>query len=116
MPRFVILEHDHPELHWDLMLEAGNVLRTWRFSAPPGSSIEPSAESSFDHRLIYLTYEGAVSGNRGIVTRWDSGEFDWLRQEDDRVQLCLRGQRMQGLLELLRQATGNWSVLWQPAS
>ena len=23
MPRFVILEHDHPEVHWDLMLEAG---------------------------------------------------------------------------------------------
>src|SRR5205807_395991 len=35
MPRFVILEHDHPELHWDLMLEAGPVLRTWRLAAPP---------------------------------------------------------------------------------
>ena len=35
MPRFVILEHDLAELHWDFMLEAGGVLRTWRFAAPP---------------------------------------------------------------------------------
>src|SRR5437879_2020084 len=34
MRRFVILEHDHPQLHWDLMLEAGPALRTWRLSAP----------------------------------------------------------------------------------
>ena len=27
MPRYVILEHDHPVLHWDLMLEAGGVLQ-----------------------------------------------------------------------------------------
>ena len=28
VPRFVILEHDYPELHWDFMLEAGAVLKT----------------------------------------------------------------------------------------
>ena len=34
MPRFVILEHDHPSLHWDFILEVGEVLWTWRLSAP----------------------------------------------------------------------------------
>src|SRR2546429_613448 len=58
MPRFVILEHDHPELHWDLMLEAGPVLRTWPLAAPPqpgGASAAPprraqavEAEVGFD--------------------------------------------------------------------
>ena len=28
MPRFVLLRHDHPELHWDLMFEAGAALWT----------------------------------------------------------------------------------------
>ena len=35
MPRFVILEHDYPELHWDLMLETAGALRTWRLLRPP---------------------------------------------------------------------------------
>ena len=33
--RFVILTHDHPFLHWDLMLEADGVLRTWRLLQEP---------------------------------------------------------------------------------
>jgi hypothetical protein len=69
MPRFVILEHDHPELHWDFMLEAGAVLRTWRLAAPPALGQVVAAAASFDHRLLYLDYEGPVSGGRGTVRR-----------------------------------------------
>src|SRR5206468_490246 len=58
MPRFVILEHDHPTRHWDLMLEARGVLRTWRLSAPPKAGVAIAATASFDHRAIYLDYEG----------------------------------------------------------
>ena len=35
MQQFVILRHDFPELHWDLMLEEEGVLKTWRLNAPP---------------------------------------------------------------------------------
>ena len=35
MPRFVILEHDHPHLHWDLMLEADGSLHAWRLACVP---------------------------------------------------------------------------------
>ena len=77
MLRFVILEHDHPVLHWDLMLEAGDVLRTWRLAEPPtGQTFAIAAESLPDHRLAYLEYEGPVSGNRGSVKRWDHGVFE----------------------------------------
>ena len=65
MSRFVILEHDYPVQHWDLMLEAGDVLRTWRLIAPPDKTQAVAAESLGDHRLAYLDYEGPVSGNRG---------------------------------------------------
>lgn len=74
MPRFVILEHDHPVLHWDLLLEAGDVLHTWRLVAPPGA--EPiEATALGDHRRMYLDYEGPVSGQRGTVRRHDAGTF-----------------------------------------
>src|SRR5947208_419106 len=75
MPRYVILEHDYPTLHWDFLLEAGAVLRAWRLAAPPQPDRAVPAEPSFDHRLVYLEYEGPVSGDRGCVRRWDSGTY-----------------------------------------
>ena len=75
MPRFVILEHDHPALHWDLMLEAGDVLQTWRLAEPPAPGLAIEATALADHRLAYLDYEGPISGNRGTVSRWDAGVF-----------------------------------------
>ncbi|MGL6094853.1 MAG: DNA polymerase ligase N-terminal domain-containing protein [Fimbriiglobus sp.] len=75
MPRFVILAHDWPTPHWDLLLEAGPVLMAWRLLAEPGG-LPVSAEPNVDHRLVYLDYEGPVSGGRGTVIRWDFGTFD----------------------------------------
>jgi hypothetical protein len=75
VPRFVILAHDWPTPHWDLLLEAGPVLKAWRLLAEPGAGPVP-AEPNFDHRIAYLEYEGPVSGGRGTVTRWDAGTFD----------------------------------------
>jgi DNA polymerase Ligase (LigD) len=96
MPRFVILEHDWPALHWDFLLEAGPVLRAWRLLAEPGMGREIAAEANADHRLFYLDYEGPVSGNRGRVRRWDAGTFDWLADDPDRVVVALLGDRLIG--------------------
>ena len=46
MPRFVILEHDHPRLHWDLMLQTGDALRTWRLASPPTRGCEGIAATA----------------------------------------------------------------------
>jgi len=102
MPRFVILEHDYPTRHWDFMLEAGPVLRTWRLSTPPevGRAIE--AEPSFDHRPVYLDYEGPVSGDRGVVKRWDTGTFSWESDAPDRIAVNLMGGRIAGRVVLQR--------------
>ncbi|MFO1094461.1 MAG: DNA polymerase ligase N-terminal domain-containing protein [Planctomycetaceae bacterium] len=75
MPRYVILTHDHPFPHWDLMLESGGVLRTWRLLNEPATGRRVPAERLADHRLKYLDYEGPVSGGRGIVARWDYGTY-----------------------------------------
>jgi hypothetical protein len=100
MPRFVILQHDHPFVHWDLMLEAGEVLRTWRLAAPPLSGTEPIAATPLgDHRKLYLDYEGPVSGGRGEVTRWDAGWYQELAGEvrsGRSVRVHLQGKRVVG--------------------
>lgn len=111
MPRYVILEHDHPYLHWDLMLETGFALRTWRLAAPPQSGAVIAAENIFNHRLVYLDYEGPLSDNRGQVRRWDSGTFQEILNEPDRLIVKLAGQHCSGTIEL-QQADQSWSFLY----
>lgn len=106
MPRYVILEHDYPTLHWDFMLEIGSVLRTWRLEAPPVQGSNIRAEAIGDHRRMYLAYEGALIGDRGSVTRWDTGEFEVERCDSARVDVILRGERQSGRVRLWQTLEG----------
>jgi hypothetical protein len=109
MPRFVILEHDHPFLHWDLMLQVGEVLRTWRLLQPPAVGATVPAEAVFDHRLLYLDYEGPISGDRGQVKRWDSGTYSGEVAAGPCIKIELHGERLQGQALLQREEQGEWS-------
>jgi len=108
MARYVILEHDHPELHWDLMLEKGEILRTWRLAAPPQAGGAVRAEPSFDHRRLYLDYEGPVSGDRGSVKAWDRGTYQAVDEAPARVVVRLNGARLHGTATLQRADAGTW--------
>lgn len=111
MPRFVILKHDHPTLHWDFMLQSGGVLRTWRLERPPELGAVISATPIADHRIEYLDYEGEVSGGRGRVTRWDAGEFDWRVDSPRAIEVLLRGGRAAGRVHLIGDESGDWSFM-----
>lgn len=111
MPRFVILEHDHPTLHWDFFLEAGTVLRAWRILAKPIPNVELPAEAAPDHRLLYLDYEGPVSGERGTVTRFAAGTFAWEIDTAEWVRVRLDGPCCCGMVEL-RFVGGDWVFHW----
>jgi hypothetical protein len=102
VPRFVVLAHDWPTPHFDFLLEAGGVLRAWRLMAEPFAGAEIPAEPNVDHRLLYLDYEGPVSGDRGTVRRWDAGTFEWLVEEPDRVAIDLRGEKVSARAEWTR--------------
>jgi hypothetical protein len=113
MPRFAILAHDHPAPHWDLFLEAGPVLRSWRLLAPLPAAGPVAAEPAADHRLNYLDYEGPVSGGRGTVARVDAGSFTWAADEADRLAVRLAGDRFVGTLTIRRTAAG-WAGDFRP--
>jgi hypothetical protein len=114
-PRFVVLEHDHPFVHWDLMLEVGESLRTWRLAAPPAAGAEVEATPLGDHRRLYLDYEGPVSGDRGRVIRWDQGSFVWESEGEGLVAVRLDGARLKGLLRLQRRTAELWAASFEPA-
>ena len=118
MPRFVILRHETPSdsprgTHWDLMLEADGVLRTWALAGEPAAGEMIAAERLADHRLAYLEYEGPISGNRGSVTQCDGGSIEWIERSDEHVVVALQGMRFCGTLRLRRaSATGqSWLAL-----
>jgi hypothetical protein len=78
--RFVILKHDHPFLHWDLLLEEAASARTWRLLRRPCLNEPIAAEPLAAHRLMY---EGPVSNGRGSVQRVLAGMY--LIDEENRA-------------------------------
>jgi hypothetical protein len=121
MPRFVILLHETPPdsdraTHWDLMLEVGDVLRTWAIGEEPRMGRFIDAEGLADHRLAYLDYEGPVSRDRGTVSRWDSGHYSVEQETATQMELRLHGTRLQCRASLTRgqDAPEKWCLKLTP--
>ena len=114
MPRFAILEHDWPARHWDFLLEAGDVLRAWRLTEEPELAKVIHAEANFDHRLLYLDFEGPLSGDRGSVARWDAGTFKWIESAAERVVVELTGAKLIGRAALEKRPEGWRFIIHSP--
>jgi len=95
MPRFTISHHTGSKDgdHYDLMLEHGDGLRTWRLVNTAFQSFQVARQIK-DHRKTYLDFEGEISGERGRVKIWDTGTYsvdDW---KDDRIQVAMVGRSL----------------------
>lgn len=117
MPRYVILLHETPPgfprpTHYDLMLEWGESLRTWAIAEPPFVGCDLPALLLPDHRLAYLDYEGPVSNDRGVVSRWDAGKYQSIQQSPFDWDVELQGVRLRGHLKLIAAGaeTNDWRI------
>lgn len=99
---FVVLQHEWNGVHWDLMLDRGEGLSTWAVDEPIRPDRDLPARQLPVHRRFYLRYEGEVSGGRGVVHRWDQGVYRELLWTDDRVEIEIRGDHLEGTLLLER--------------
>lgn len=112
--QFVVLAHDEPGggRHFDLMIEQGESLATWRCPVEPehAAAIPLTLQRIADHRLHYLTYEGPISGNRGSVSRHDEGRCTVLRRDDVEWLVDWSGRRLKGRFSL--RATGPSAQSW----
>ena len=139
MPRFVLLYHECPPgyeraSHWDFMLEEGEQLRTWAlprlprgwqaaqartatfYPACPAIADENSVEAEQlpDHRLGYLHEEGPLSGNRGKISRIDSGTYVSNVELPECWELALAGKLLCGRIAL-RGPSERWTLSYAPA-
>ena len=119
MPRFVVLFHKMPthsdrDDHWDFMLELDDSLATWALPEAPHDEKEIVAEALPPHRKHYLDYEGPVSKNRGEVSQWDTGTFEWLVHAADEVCVRMLGNKLNGVITLKK--TECWHFQFDPTS
>jgi bifunctional non-homologous end joining protein LigD len=115
--RFVIQEHTTPEgVHWDLMIEKGGVLATFRLSQSPEHARDHAIEAVriFDHPLRFLTYEGPVQKGTGKVRIVEAGTCRLLDESEDRIALDLQGTLLQGSFTLMRLGGATWEFTPQP--
>ena len=105
------------------MLEDGDVLLTWALASLPEQGVAGEAERLPDHRKRYLDYEGAISGGRGDVRRYDRGECTFLETSDENIRVELQGERLRGTILLTRcpsdeeekSEAQRWRVCFSPA-
>lgn len=108
--RFVVLRHETRDgVHWDLMLDRGAALATWRLAEAPSREREAAiaAERIGDHRREYLEYEGPVSGDRGTVRRYDEGVYRMTLVSEIEWDLVFEGQVLRGRYGLSTKGLGN---------
>lgn len=109
--RFVIQKHTKGKnVHWDLMLELGGTLQTYRLEKPPEKVLrEPfNAMKIFDHSLKSLTYEGPVNKGRGNVRIAESGTYEITHQERNRIKLRLNGKILKENITLTHIKGDKW--------
>ena len=111
MPRYVVLQHNHPFLHWDFLLEQEEDCLAWRLLLPPSPGGSCGGQPLPDHRKHYLSYEGPVSGNRGSVTQFDAGCFARQVLEPDELRLTFDGSQ-RGMTEVVGQRDEQRGLWW----
>lgn len=109
--KFVIQKHTKARaVHWDLMLETGDVLQTYRIELPPQElyNQRTTAIRIFDHPLKFLTYEGSLSEGKGLVQIADSGTYQLLNEKQDRRRMQLEGKILHGKFALRHIEGDRW--------
>jgi len=106
--RFVFLEHDYPTLHWDILLQQGNRLLGWRGDNHGHFLNGGHVVQTSDHRLVYLDYEGPLTGQRGTVKRVDAGRLTWRHCAENEFIAEIQGKQWHGVLELKKIDATKW--------
>lgn len=108
---FVIQEHTTPsDSHWDLMLEIGEFLWSWRLYYEPNYLLnEPLiAEKIHDHPKRFLSYEGPVQNHTATVKIIDSGKYTMVKQSEHEIEFQAFGKILTGEFLLQHTQDRNW--------
>jgi DNA ligase D-like protein (predicted 3'-phosphoesterase) len=116
MSRFVVQRHDATTLHFDLRIQAGEVLRSW--AVPKGPSLDPGvrrlAVPVDDHALSAGDFEGVHEGQSrgsGAVIIWDEGDAEITRDEPGHLSFTLYGRKLSGRFGLTKTGQRRWILV-----
>lgn len=118
---FVIQQHHATRLHYDLRLEMFNgdvpVLVSWAVprNLPTKKGQPHLAVHVEDHPIDYASFSGTIpEGNYGAgeVRIFDSGTYELLEQERDKLTFRLKGKRLQGVYHLALPRTPDRPKDW----
>jgi DNA ligase D-like protein (predicted 3'-phosphoesterase) len=120
-PIFVVQKHDASNLHYDLRIESGGVLKSW--AVPKGPSMDPKvrrlAVPTEDHPMAYADFEGVIPEGHygaGTVIVWDRGTYRNTKGKDASTEknleeghatLWLEGEKLKGSFALIRTRGGD---------
>jgi DNA ligase D-like protein (predicted 3'-phosphoesterase) len=114
--RFVVQLHDATTLHFDLRIQAGEVLRSW--AVPKGPSLDPAvrrlAVPVADHELPAGEFEGVHDGQlrgSGAVIIWDEGHAEITRDDPGHLAFTLHGSKLAGGFALTRTGEHRWILV-----
>ncbi len=102
--RYVIQQHFLPDgtFHFDLMFEEENVLKTYQLKDIQklinGEKI--LGKNIQDHRIIYLDYEGEISGNRGYVKIFDKGFYITNKKDSNLIEFVVESSQFNGEIKI----------------
>lgn len=104
---YAIQEHHATNLHYDLRLEEGGVLKSWAIPKIPKlkAGEKRLAIETEDHPLDYAEFEGVIPKGEyggGTVRIWDRGIYLPLEKTDGKRVIEIRGRRLKGVFALIR--------------
>lgn len=111
--QFVIQRHANLEgVHWDLMIQADQVLWTWRLDCSPEKILNHSvrAERILDHPLRFLIYQGPVQNGTGNVMISDSGNCTVIEEKVGELIIELSGRILNGRFKLWQETSQIWTL------
>jgi bifunctional non-homologous end joining protein LigD len=114
MPGFVVQRHDRQgqPTHWDLMLEQGDVLKTFRLDRPPVDVLTDavSAVAIADHPVRFLTYEGSVNQGLGCVQIAEKGTYRTTLLTQEFWDAEMEGTILRGRFRLSHVQAEGWRL------
>jgi hypothetical protein len=112
--KYVVQRHQRQSLpiHWDLMLENGTVLETYRIGRPPEEWGKKAIEAVkiFDHPLKFLSYEGRVNKGKGMVEIADCGTYHLNKNVKNEQQISFSGKILKGEFRLRQIKEDTWEL------
>ncbi|HPA73239.1 MAG TPA: DNA polymerase ligase N-terminal domain-containing protein [Spirochaetota bacterium] len=104
--------------HYDLMIDGGGALATWRISEESMARLLQGdivvASKIADHRREYLSYEGPVSCDRGMVKIMDSGECEMADHSESARRYRMKGKELKGMMLISLLRGDRWEILLTP--